>query len=898
MQEPHAQPWHALRPRDVLHRLDARAEGGLSEGEVAERREKFGPNALPQASATPLWLVIARQFQNPFVYILAFAVAVSALLREWSDAAFILAVILLNTGIGAAQEWRAETSAAALRRSLRISPTVVRAGRRHEVDYAELVPGDIVILQAGAAVPADIRLISAHDLDIDESLLTGEAEAVRKSEAAAIDVEATVGDRLTMAHAGTMVVSGRGVGVVCATGAATELGQIAKSLTAAGGKPPLLLRLERFSNNVAIATVALVLLLGLGQLARGDAPGEILLFTIALAVSAIPEGLPMAITIALAAASARMGRRGVIVRLLPAVEALGSCTLIASDKTGTLTVNRLTVKRLVLPDGSVLDVEGEGLELKGALSSTEPAKRVDTVAAARLARAAALASEADVRASDGTVEVRGDTVDVAFLVLAAKLGLDRHDLLSAHRQRALLPYETLRTHSASLNSDGEGAILSVKGAPEVLLRMCGAESREPMQRALKTLARDGYRVIAIAERKLPAGSEISPDDLQGLELLGFAGLIDPLRDEAPAAIVEAREAGVDVRMITGDHPDTALAIARQLDPSWFPETALTGRELARLEGAARAQAIREAAVFARVEPDQKTLIVKELQKQGHFVAVTGDGVNDAPALQAAHVGVAMGAGGTDVARAASDLVITDDDFASIVAGIEEGRGAYANIRKIVWFLVSTAVAEVLMFMLALLAALPMPLTAAQILWFNLVTEGIQDISLAFERREPDAMRRKPRRPSEPIFDRQMVEQCLLVGGFVGVMSLGLFAWLLLGAGHSEESARNLTLLFLVSYSNLHVLNCRSETRSAFSIPIRANRLLIAGIVAAQAVHIAAMHIPLMQDVLGLRPVAILDWISVLTLALTVLLLGEAYKALRARPRARRALTAPGTIATH
>lgn len=881
--------WHCLKPREALARLGSRSEG-LSEGEVAERREHFGPNTLPEPGAAPLWLVVLRQVRNPFIYILAFAVAVSLALGAWSDAAFIFVVIVLDSAIGAVQEWRAETSAAALRRALRIEPTVLREGRRREVDYAELVPGDIVILQAGGAVAADMRLISSHDLRMDESLLTGEAAAAHKDASAFVEAEATIGDRATMAYAGTMVVSGRGIGVVCATGERTELGKIAKSLAASGGKPPLLLRMEAFSNRIAVAAIALVVLLGVAQLARGAPPGEILLFTIALAVSAIPEGLPMAITIALAAAASRMSRRGVIVRMLPAVEALGSCTLIASDKTGTLTANRLTIKRVVLPDGSAYDIAGEGLELEGAVAPLDAGSNIDMAALARLARAGALTNEADLHAADGTVEARGDTVDVAFLVLAAKLGLDRGEL-KTHPRLADLPYEVQRTHSASLHADGAGAVISVKGAPEVVLPMCVNADRARMDEAIGKLAREGYRVIAVAQRRVANAGNLSSGDLEGLELLGLAGLIDPLRSEAPGAVAEARRAGVDVRIITGDHPETALAIARQLDPAWQPEKALTGRELARLEGEALSCAVAEAAVFARVEPAQKTLIVNELQKQGHFVAVTGDGVNDAPALKAAQVGVAMGAGGTDVARAASDLVITDDDFASIVAGIEEGRLAYSNIRKIIWFLISTAIAEVLLFTLALLAGLPLPLMAVQILWFNLVTEGIQDLALGFEAKEPDVMRQPPRKPREPIFDRQMIEQCLFIGGFVGVTGLSLFAWLHFSAGYDLASARNLTLLFLVSYSNLHVLNCRSETRSAFAIPIRANPLLIAGVIGAQAVHIAAMHIPFMQDLLRIAPVSFGEWVTILALAATVLVAGESYKALFARPRAERRLSA-------
>jgi P-type Ca2+ transporter type 2C len=839
--------------------------------------------------------VILRQFVSPFVYILIFAAVVSVLLREWSDAVFILLVVLLNAGIGATQEWRAETSAATLKRTLRISPTIVRAGRRREVDIADLVPGDVVLLQPGAAVPADLRLISAHDLRLDESLLTGEAEAVAKDAEAKVAEDAVVGDRETMAYAGTMVVAGRGAGVVCSTGGRTQLGAISALLAGRGGRPPLLLRMETFSNRIAIATIALVTVLGVAQLARGDPPGEVLVFTIALAVSAIPEGLPIAITVALAVASARMGRRGVIVRLLPAVEALGSCTLIASDKTGTLTANRLTVKRAALPDGATYDVEGEGLELEGGLHPLRGDAREGERRVRRLARAAALTNEAEVRELEGVVEAQGDTVDIAFLVLAAKFGISRPALVADMPEIASLPYESQRGYSASLRRADGATIVAVKGAPELVLPMCANADAGRVEALIHDLAGDGYRVLAVAEGRLPATQDgLSEAHLEGLELLGLAGLIDPLRSEAPQAVAVARAAGIDVRMVTGDHPETALAIARQLDPAWRPDTVLTGAELARLEGAARTDAVGRAAVFARVEPAQKTVIVQELQAQGHFVAVTGDGVNDAPALKTAHVGVAMGARGADVARAAADLVITDDDFASIVAGIEEGRAVYDNIRKIVWYLISTAVAEVLLFLLAVATGLPAPLTAVQILWFNLVTEGVQDVALGFERREPDVMRRRPRPPGEPIFDRQMIEQCVVMGAYVGGLSFALFAWLHLVQGVDDSAARNLTLLFMVSYSNLHVLNCRSETRSAFQVPLVANPFLILGILGAQATHVAAMHIPLMQDVLSVGPVSFGAWAGALALAGTVLLVGEAYKGLRARPLARAAAVAEGT----
>lgn len=877
-------PWHALSPDEAMHCLGAGPEG-LAESEAAERIGRFGPNIPPEGRRDALTIVILRQFANPLIYILGFAAFVSAALGRWSDAGFILAVIFADASLGAALEWGAESSAEALRKRVRLATTVIRAGQRREVDAVELVQGDIIAVQSGAAVPADVRLISSQDLRVDESLLTGEAETVHKDAAARVSPNALVAERPTMLYAGSMVVHGRAVAVVCATGAQTQLGAIAKLLAGRGGVAPLLLRMRSFTNRLAIVTLTLVVALALAQVARGDPLLDVLLFTIALAVSAIPEGLPIAITAALGVASTRMGKRGVIVRQLPAVEALGSCTLIATDKTGTLTANRLTVKRLALADGALFDVSGEGLELEGAATPVGGLAQGGDAAIRALAEAAALTNEAQLRRSDGAVEAQGDTVDVAFLVLAEKLGINRAALTARWRQSASVDYEPRRGYSASLNVCAESAVLSVKGAPEKVLPMCndagGAEA------LVHLLAAQGFRVLAVAQGVLGDEEEISEESLAGLQLLGFAGLVDPLRDEAPEAVKEARAAGIDVRMITGDHPETAVAIARQLEPG-APQSVITGAAIAAIEGAERAEAIRDATVFARVEPATKHLIVTELQKQGHFVAVTGDGVNDAPALKAAHVGVAMGAGGTDVARAASDLIITDDNFASIVAGVEEGRAAYANIRKVIWLLLSTGIAEVVLFSLAVFTASPMPLAAVQILWLNLVHEGVQDVALSLEAREPGLMRRPPRRPAEPLFDRRMIEQCLITGLGVGVLAFGLFTWLTTVAHYDAAAARNLTLLFMVSYSNLHTLNCRSETRSLFQIPLKANPVLIAGIFGAQLLHIVAMHTPILQDVLGLQPVSVAEWLAVLGLAALVVVIGELYKLLRARPLERRA----------
>ncbi|NNE40738.1 MAG: HAD-IC family P-type ATPase [Marinicaulis sp.] len=878
---------------EVLVALGVGTEG-LSSSDANSRLNKFGPNQLPETGRHSKFFIIIRQLNNPLTFILFVAAIISFALGQATDGIFICAVVIIDMAIGSAQEWRAEASAASLKKTLRISPIVIRAGVKQTVDIAEIVPGDLVLLESGVVAPADIRLTAAHDLKLDESLLTGESKPVEKQSDRVCTPDAPLGDRNNMTYAGTMVTAGRGAGVVCATAANTELGHIAKMLAGRGGRAPLLLRMEKFSNRIAVTTVLLALALGAGQYFRGETLSSVFILTTALAVSAIPEGLPMAITVALSVASSRMGKRNVIVRHLPAVEALGSCTLIAADKTGTLTANRLTIKRVVLANDAVIDIEGEGLEVEGAATTQEEGPLSDRAQKEllNLASAGVLTNEADLGVNNGAVEARGDSVDIAFLVLAEKLGIKKKALRRRQKKCAEIPYEPEIGFSACAHKGGENTIISVKGAPEAVLSMCDGFDRAAIDTQLHELTSVGYRVIAVASgEKAGARDTLTQDDLKSLRLLGFVGLIDPLRSEAPDAVTHARAAGVDIRMITGDHPETALAIAQQLGPAWMPDSTLTGAELKNLADKERSKAIADTPVYARVEPAQKNLIVTELQKQGHFVAVTGDGVNDAPALKTAHVGVAMGAGGTDVARAASDLIITDDNFASIVAGIEEGRAAYDNIRKIVWLLISTAITEVVVFALALFAGLPIPLTAVQILWLNLVTEGIQDVALAFEGKEPNIMKRRPRRPKEPIFDRQMIEQCLLVGLYIGGLAFLIFYWLYNIQGYSEETARNLVLLFLVSFNNFQTLNCRSETRSAFSIPLSANPLLIGSIIGAQALHIAAMHIPALEEVLDLNPVTIREWASAIGLAATVFVLGELYKLLVSRPRIRRTFEA-------
>jgi P-type Ca2+ transporter type 2C len=683
--------------------------------------------------------------RDPLIYILLIAGGVSLAIGNF--AGFIFAVLLFNAGLGSYQEYKSESAAEALKQVMRITARVIREGKRAEIDSTELVPGDIVAVQSGVSVPADIRLLKAQDLRADESLLTGESVPVQKEAEVELERDAPLGDRGTLLHAGSAVTSGRGVGVVVRTGELTEIGRIAESLAEEGQVPPLVVRMRRFTRIIAVGILVVIVVLGFAQFLRGAGPIDIFFLAIALAVSAIPAGLPVAITVALAIGSNRMAERNVIVRKLPAVEGLGACTLVASDKTGTLTENKLTANRIRPVEGADIEVTGSGYDAEGEFrrdgEAVDPGEQEWL---RQLVISGTLCNGAEFDHEDGEVRTSGDTVDIAFLVLGRKLGLVRNELLEEHHEVGSIPFESERRYAASFNRHGERMMAHVKGAAETLLEMCDVDA-DAVRKREEQLAGDGYRVLAVASGPVDKEAAETGDAaaLQGLTFLGLVGLIDPVRTEVPDAVERCRAAGVEVRMITGDHPSTALAIARQLQLAGGERDVLTGGEIRDAgETEAGGARIRDAHIYARVEPRQKTAIIDVLQKAGHFVAVTGDGVNDAPALRAAHIGVAMGASGTDVARSAADLVLADDNFASIVNGIEEGRIAYDNVSKVVWLLVSTGVAELVLFTLSVAFDTALPLTPVQLLWLNLVTNGIQDVALAFEKGEPGVLSAAPR----------------------------------------------------------------------------------------------------------------------------------------------------------
>ncbi len=876
--------WHAKEIPTLLNELST-TENGLTHAEAARRLKIHGPNSLPRQSGPTWWQVFCRQFKSPLIYILVVAAVVSTFIGDFTDAIFIAMILLLNAVIGGIQEWRAEQSAQALQELLQFHTAVEREGELLEINSEQVTPGDVIWLESGNRVPADIRLLMTHGLEVDESLFTGESLAVLKDPTWSGSHQTPMADRINMVHAGSTITRGRGKGVIVATGTKTAIGQLAMDMVSVGsGNPPLILRMERFSRVVAIAVlVAASLLAFIGIFGHGTGIKEMFMFGVAVAVSAIPEGLPIALTVALAVGTTRMAGRGVIVRRLAAVEGLGSCTFIASDKTGTLTCNELTVQEIHLARNEAFKVSGEGFTPEGQVFFQEqPVDPAQHPTLELLVRAAVLCNEADLHHRGETWVWRGDPTDIALLSMGQKLGLNRNTALEQFPQVNQIPFEPEYQFSASYHKLNGDTKVFVKGAPERVLSLCDfsedIKSREQHQSTAEDLARKGYRVLALAQGKVTEELDSTrvPSEPSDLEFLGFVGMIDPLRPGARNAVAACGTSGITVSMVTGDHPITALAIARELGFAVHSEQVVTGAELIGKSEEELRDIVHHARVFARIAPNQKLHLVQALRNSGHFVAVTGDGVNDAPALRAANIGVAMGKSGTDVARDAAELVVSDDNFASIVNGIEEGRIVYDNVRKVIFLLVSTGAAEIVLLTLAVILGMPLPLLPVQLLWLNLVTNGIQDVALAFEPSEGDVLNRQPRKPDEPIFNRLMIERTVISALVMGLVGFFFFL-LLLRSGWSEYSARNALLLLMVLFENVHIADCRSETKSAFSISIFSSPILICGVIGAFLVHVLTMYLPLGQKVLRTEPVDFSTWMLALGCSLSILVVMEIHK---------------------
>jgi Ca2+-transporting ATPase len=902
---PPAPPWTL----DVEHALAALVGSphGLSEVEAAERLRRWGGNVIEREQETSLLRIVLRQFQSPLIYILMLSALLTAVLRELTDTAIIGGVLVLNATVGSFQEYRAGRALSALRRLTVPRATVLRGGREEEIDSRHIVPGDLVLVASGSRVPADARLVLATDLQTDESLLTGESTVVEKQVDPLSDAETPLAERTNMLYTGTTVTRGRGHALVVATGMATELGRIAGELkTAAEPVTPLRRRMDVFARIIGLAIVgACAVAFPLG-VALGESVRIMVRTVIALIVAAIPEGLPVVMTLALAIGVGRMARRKAIIRSLPAVETLGSCTVIASDKTGTLTENRMTVQAVWVA-AKTLDVTGTGYDLEGRIQEEGvPVEVKQGSPLHHLLLGAVLGNEASLWLEEEGVKTAGDPTEVALLILGAKAGIFRADAEETFPCTATLPFESDRRFSATVRRHPEGGwVTFVKGSLERVMAMCDrvaalegslAKWQAKIEAVNATVAGRGLRVLAFATRR--DRSEEAPElhsNLSGLELTGLVAMMDPPRPEVPAAVAACRKAGIRILMITGDHAATALAIAEQV--GMVRGRAVEGREVGRAQEGDLEALCRENAVFARVEPAHKLRIVQTIRRLGDIVAVTGDGVNDAPALRAADIGVAMGGRGTDVAREAADIVVTDDNFATIVAAVEEGRVVFDNVRNVTFFLLSTGVAVVIAIFAAIIAGFPLPLLPAQIIWVNLVTNGIQDVALAFEPGEKDVLQRRPRPPGEGVLSAVLWERTALVGAVIAVATLSFFLTEYYVSDETLERARTMALTTMVVFQAVHVGNSRSEHLSAFRKSPISNPFLFVGTLTALLIHTGALYWGPTQTILEVEPLTLAEWARILAASLSVVAVVEVHKLLRRPAWLREGNAAPSPVAS-
>ena len=870
---PAARDWHPLSVEDAIARLETHATQGLSEAEAERRLRLHGENRLPAPPPRPAWKRFATQLVQPLVLVLIVSGIVTVAFGEWVDAGVILGVVIVNALIGFVQEGKAENALAALARTLASEATVVRGGHRRRLAAHHLVPGDLVVLAAGDRVPADLRLADAAGLRAMEAALTGESVAVDKH-VSALPADTQLPDRGNMAYAGTLVVGGQGVGVVTATGRATETGRISGLMSAIPDlQTPLTRKMAEFSNRLLVAIGALAILTFVVGLARGEPAFDMFMAAVALAIGAIPEGLPAAVTITLAIGVSRMARRRVIIRRLPAVEALGSTTVICSDKTGTLTENEMTVRELWV-GGEIWRVGGSGYAPDGVIGEAASPARIEG-GLRELLVAGALCNDAGLVHREGRWEIAGDPTEAALLVLAKKGGLDASTLQALLPRVAVLPFDAACQYMASLHAQEARRIIFMKGAVERVLAVCGsaldvAGSSRPLDAPLvlqhaERLAAAGYRVLAVARGEaatLAEGANLSPAAIAsaGLSLVGLVAMIDPPRPRAVAAVRACRAAGVAVKMITGDHAVTALAIARQLGivrPSENERT-LAGDALAALDDAALSDAVREVSVFARVAPEQKLRLVEALRRNGEVVAMTGDGVNDAPALKAADIGVAMGLGGTDVAREAAAMVLTDDNFASIEAAVEEGRAVYANLVKFITWTLPTNIGEGLVIVVAIIAGATLPITPLQILWINMTTAVLLGLMLAFEPVERGLMALPPRPPQAPILDAALVGRICLVSVLLLFAAYGLFLNEL-SQGHALAEARTVAVNVFVLVETFYLFNCRSLTRSFVAVGVFSNPWVWVGSGLMLGLQLMLTYLPAMNRLFGTAPIALDAW---------------------------------------
>ncbi|MFQ5427650.1 MAG: cation-translocating P-type ATPase [Thermodesulfobacteriota bacterium] len=883
---PEAGAWHALDVKSLSEKLGSDPIKGLDEEEARGRLESYGPNALKAAAMTPWYGVLLRQFTNVLIIILLLAAAISLAIGEVADSITILVIVVFNGVLGFVQEWKAERAMEALQKMLSPRCRVVRGGREREIEAAEVVPGDVAVLEIGYRVPADLRLIEVLNLKVDESSLTGESESVGKDIKSA-PPEAPLAERRSMAWMGTVVTNGRGLGVVVATGMATEFGRIAHLTQSLGEeRTPLQRKLAVLGSQLGLFSIAISVIVALSGFLLGKPLVEMFLTGVSLAVAVVPEGLPAVVTITLALGVRAMVQKKALLRRLQGAETLGAATVICSDKTGTLTRNEMTVQRVWLPAGE-MRVTGIGYDPAGHFEvngeKIDYGKRGDLIA---LLHGGLICSHARLNKDEEGWHALGEPTETALVVAAFKARLYPEG--SAQRVSEF-SFSSLRKRMTVIERREQGLTAFVKGAPEVILKRCtrildGNEEREmtavekkAATAAYEAMAGEGLRTLSIARRVLPDGLSLNEESVEkGLTLLGIVGIIDPPRAEVSDAIKTARNAGIQTLMITGDSPKTALAIARRI--GLRAERAYTGSDIDAMDDEALRKALSEEAVFARTTPEHKIRIVTVLQGEGNIVGMTGDGVNDAPALKKADIGIAMGIRGTDVAKGASDMILTDDNFASIIGAVEEGRRQYDNIQKFVRYLLSSNTGEVAAIFVNILLGGPLILVPVQILWMNLVTDGMTAVALGLEPAEKGLMDRPPRAAREPVLDKKGLFMILLLGGYIGAGCLWLFHhYLAIGHENAVGTAETVAFTGIILLEKMNVFNFRALREPLHIIGFFSNPWIIGAWVVTVGLQVCAVYVPFLQNALHTVPLGLKDWGLMLLVAAPVLILSEGYK---------------------
>ena len=888
------QNWYNLKPEEVIASLNS-SDHGLSQDEAQRRLAQFGPNELVEKKKISPWAIFLGQFKNFLIIILLIAVLLSAILGEVADAIVIFVIVLFAAGLGFMQEYRAERAMEALKKMAAPLASVLRDGQEIEIPARELVPGDINLLRTGDRIPADARLIEAVNLRTDEAPLTGESVPLEKM-AQPVKGEVNVGDRKNMVFMGTAAVYGRATAMVTATGMATEFGKIATMLQEVKEeRTPLQINLDRVGKWIAIGALALCFILAAIGILRGHGILEMLIWGVSLAVAAVPEALPAVVTISLALGVQRMVRRHALIRKLPAVETLGCTTVICSDKTGTLTQDQMTIRRIYI-DGKLIDVTGVGYEPRGAFHVD--GKVVDPkqdIVLETLLKASSLCNDTYLTSVNGVWEIKGDPTEGALVVAAAKAGLEQKDLSSHFPRIGEIPFSSETKRMTTVHQTPQGRIAYSKGAPEVILSSCNKilrrdrqeteltdEDRDSILSIAQQMAGDALRVLGMAYKQLSNAPSTSEDIEHDMVFVGIAGMIDPPREEVKEAIKLCSEAGIKSVMITGDHKLTAIAVAKEL--GLLKEgVAVTGAELENMSDEEFEAVVETIEVYARVSPAHKLRIVEALTKKGHVVAMTGDGVNDAPALKKADIGVAMGITGTDVTKEAADMILTDDNFASIVAAVEEGRGIFGNIAKFLIYLLSCNVGEILLMAIAILfgplLGLPagvIPLIAIQILWVNLATDGLPALALSVDPPAPDIMRQKPRSRHQTIFTAPVLRYMVCAGIWTSAVSLAIFLWAL-DSGKSFLEAQSMCFITLILIQFFNAFNCRSLEHSIFKIGVFSNRWLILAIAVTMAMTILLFYVPFLHDVFNTYALSLTDWAIAISSASTIFIAAEIYK---------------------